>query len=194
MYYIFIPIMSIVNRLRGWGPTDNVVNRSFTLRALSFATSKYVCAIYVALLSLLLLGVSYIEAGIIMAGWALWAVPGWGEYFDFQRKDNDEIGWIDWLVSRLNFDAYMADTVSMALRGLYGYPLFVALSLYAGEYHGLLIGLLLLLQGPIYYISYLIRDGVKHVEMAEVIMGFLWGALLFSQFALSSKMLELFNL
>ncbi len=45
---------------------------------------------------------------------------GWGEYFDMSNRPNDdEVAWIDWVLSKFNVTNLTQDIIGMSLRGLH---------------------------------------------------------------------------
>lgn len=129
-----------------------------------------------------------IPAGIVVAsGMFLWALPGWGKYFSaFTGRDNpkeQEISWIDWIGYRIFLsDGYektnlMRGTLCMSLRGLYLYPMFIALAPFT-SWLSLIVGLGCLLQGPAYGLMRYLESEEYAVLYAELLMGAVIGCLL----------------
>jgi hypothetical protein len=113
--------------------------------------------------------------GIIVAlGMYFWAVFGWGDYFDFSGKKNDEIAPIDWLISRLMRPSPLADCVSMSIRGLFIAPMFIALA-FVGYPFAPFYGLVGALQGIIYYTSWKLLKKYDYTDFAELLTGFVFG-------------------
>lgn len=164
---IAILFAALINRLRGW---ESGYERFH---------GKYPCAVYMGLFFGLMAWDPYI--GLIVAiGWALWAVKGWGDYFDFSDRRNDEVSWIDTIVLKRAPSGPINDLISMSLRGLFILPLFIALSVYFTSPFPSLLGLVACLQGPFYYIGHLLwpdMSGRKTV-FAELATGALHGMLL----------------
>lgn len=122
----------------------------------------------------------------VAAGMFLWSLPGWGKYFSaFHGRDDlaeKEVGWID----RLGYAVYPPSvsmarnrrrgTLCMALRGLYLYPMFVALAVVVDPLAAL-IGLGSLLQGFAYGIMRNVPERYA-VTGAELTFGAIMGAML----------------
>ncbi len=98
-----------------------------------------------------------ISSVIVIAGVWIWASPGWGKYFSaydgLDKSGEKEIGWIDYVGDKLvhgttSSKNRIRGTLQMSLRGLYLYPMFMGLSYY--NIWALLVGLAVLLQGPVY--------------------------------------------
>lgn len=160
-------VCALINRLRGWETGYEKWH------------GKYPCAVYMGLLWGLL-SMDAVIGLIVAIGWALWAFKGWGDYFDFSDRRNDEVDWIDAVVLKRVPSGPMNDMVSMSLRGLFILPLFVALSVYLLTPLPSLLGLVAILQGPFYYIGHLLwpdMSGRKTV-FGELLTGALHGMLL----------------
>lgn len=122
---------------------------------------------------------AYIGA-IVAIGWALWAFKGWGDYFDFSDRRNDEVRFVDELIGRHVNPSPLNDMLSMSLRGLFILPLFIALSVYLSSLLPLLLGLAASLQGAFYYIGHMLwpdMSGRKTV-FGELATGALHGILI----------------
>lgn len=121
----------------------------------------------------------FMPVGIAVAfGTFFWAVWGWS--FEEITGEHDPAKYHSW-IRRAGIKAFPLDgsrdtnrvrgVLMKALRGLYLYPTFVALSLFATPW-SLLIGLGSLLQGPVYYLAGKLVREEKAVPLAE----WLWGA------------------
>lgn len=136
---IAILLSALINRLRGW---ESGWQRWH---------GKYPCALMMGLLW----GVQDASAAtgvVVAAGYALWAAKGWGDYVDFSARSNKEVGLIDGVMHGIGQP--WRDGVSMALRGLYAWPMCVALAMIDGAQWKALIGLLMLMQGVFYGVGH----------------------------------------
>lgn len=164
---------AILNRVRGMDKTW-------------IPHSQYISKYTVACAWGVIFGLAALDAGfgvIVALGMAFWSAFGWGDYFDFSARPNKEVRLIDWAVGLLIVPGAKADTISMSLRGLFILPMFVGLGMYHGNMVAVLIGLVGLLQGPIYYICQWIdednRAGFKTIA-AEACCGALYGYSIYS--------------
>lgn len=211
---LVILLAGAINRVRGWNPVTEFKVAEARRRGgwhwpdvadydvpdwrrwLAPFCNKFVCAGYMAVLFGAYHFVMFnnmVDAGVIGlivgAGYALWAAPGWGDYWDFTGQKNDEVGFIDSLLREIE-SALWLDVFSMVLRGLLGYPLFVALAFYFGSYLPVWVGLGMAGQALVYYLlRYRLgkvismnaaHDGtlIDAPMVAEWAMGLLIGALI----------------
>lgn len=179
--WIFIVLCAGLNRLRGWGPVDKYVRPDGSVarwrKVAEVLSSKYACALYLGGVCWPIYG--WPPAMIVAGGYALWAMRGWGDYFDFSKKPNRELAWIDAITRRLA--APWRDVAAMSLRGLYFYPAAIGLAWWVNSWHPLALGVLILLQGPVYLLAHRLdvddRRGVKTVA-AELAMGGIIGGII----------------
>lgn len=170
---LMIASMALLNRLRGWDIPFNGPQQILWLK------SKYAIALYAGAIFGLYASSWYVFA-IVTCGIAFWASRGWGDYFDFSSKPNNEITIIDDVLDIFD-NGPLKDTIAMSLRGAFLYVMFIALSLYTHSIEPLFIGALSLLQGPIYFAWHLIdKDDVRGIKTAgsELTMGALIGLML----------------
>lgn len=128
---------------------------------------------------------------IVALGFAFWTIFGWGNYFAAfhgrYSQIESEIPWIDRLGEKVfPFDGNRDTNLNrgafcMALRGLYFYPTFIALSFVTTPW-ALAIGLLCILQGAAYGAMRWAEEP-DAVSGAEWLTGALFGALLASALA-----------
>lgn len=111
---------------------------------------------------------------IVTVGMLLWALFGWGEYFDFSKKVNHEIRWIDALVGMFIRPGQYNDMVCMCIRGMFVYPMFAALALY-GYTDAWVYGFVGALQGIVYWVCWRLLYCFAYTDMAELLMGALLG-------------------
>lgn len=189
----FILAMGILNRLRGWGPADAWLADHpggippLRLRILSYATSKYVTSAYCGALTggcAAWLGygspLAICIGTVIWLGMMLWAVPGWGDYWDGSPKPNQEVGVIDRLAGRIFPPGFWNDWFSMSLRGLlFGYPMFIWLAIMQANPFPLAVGLGMFLQGTVYAAAWkAIKNPKWRIPVAECLMGMVIGRLI----------------
>lgn len=153
LFATYIAFFALLNRLRGWGPTDGMTYPPRWRRWLAVISSKYACAVYAGGFVYSLTG-DPILGGIMALGFAFWAVWGWGDYWDFSDRPNDEVGLIDWIVQQFLPAGEKADFLAMSLRGLFILPLFTMLAIYTGSLVAFFLGFAGLLQGPVYWIHW----------------------------------------
>lgn len=188
---IWILAFAVFNYLRGWGPTDLFDKPPLWRKIAAHVTSKVGTGIMAGFFVFLWkwLGVgdplpaSSHVALIVALGWYVWALRGWGDYWDFLELKNKEIGFIDSFVGRIFKPGEKNDLLSMALRGMFFYPAFVALAWYLSSWWPLLIGLGTLMQGPIYWLQNHYLAGRYNVhkygnDLSESLLG-AWFGLLF---------------
>jgi hypothetical protein len=140
-------------------------------------TSKGVTSVLCGVIA----GVSVLswQVGVIVAlGVWFWAIWGWGDYFDFSDKRNDEIYILDWFLSRFIQPSPLADGVAMSLRGLFIAPMFIALA-FVGYHFAPFYGLVGALQGIIYYTSWKLLKKYDYTAFAELLTGFVFGLALY---------------
>lgn len=145
-FYAFVIILlalswGLSNRGRGWGPI-NPKPPKWQAWLSEFCDRNTMAAWH---------GISIILAAIAFdvplwwqpmalalstaALWRFGTSPGWGEYQDGKITGNNEIAWIDrlvkWLLPSRKFetDPALIDGVSMAIRGIYYLPIFIAAGL-----------------------------------------------------------------
>jgi len=171
---------ALLNRLRGWGVKKDMVYPAWQAWLDRFGSKGYVAA-YMGLL-FGLYALDPIVGGVVALGYAIWAIFGWGDYWDYTDQPNDEVWIIDTIVARYFKPGAMADFASMSLRGLLGYPLFVLLAVYLGSMWPLLIGLGMAAQGAIYHVFFKqlgrVIDWEKAFITAELVTGAWIGALI----------------
>lgn len=171
---------ALINRLRGWSLKKNVSYPAWQV-LLSRFSGKAICTVYLGML-FWLFTFDPIIGGIVTLGYMVWAVFGWGDYWDYSDDPNDEVWLIDVIVARYFKSGAMADFVSMSLRGVLGYPLFVMLAVYLGSLWPLLFGLGMAAQGAIYHVFFKLLGRIIHWEKAfitaELVMGGWIGALI----------------
>lgn len=177
--FLAITIGALINRLRGWQPSKEA-GHPFWVEWLAIMGSKYACA---ATFGILVWVYSFDPGVGLIAGlgYALWAGPGWGDYWDYSEAANDEVSIIDAIVGIYAKPGAWADFFAMSLRGLIGYPLFMVLAAYLGSIWPLLIGLGMAAQGVIYHVGF--QWGKRFIEwtwafvITELLMGAWIGAL-----------------
>ena len=191
---IWMLYFGLMNYLRGWGPTDHYAKPPLWRKLAAHLTSKVGTGIFAGFFVFfsLWLGAdrdglaSLCIASIVALGWWLWALRGWGDYWDFSSRKNQEVRFLDALVLRFLPPGELNDLLSMSLRGfIFGYPLFLALAWALGSLTPLCWGLGLLLQGPVYWLQ---NRGLrkrynvhKHGnDLSESLMGVVWGLLLWA--------------
>lgn len=165
---LFVLGCAILNGARG--------SKLFGLTTSTTAT-RIICAVVLAFVCTAISGDPK-DLLIVSIGYMIWAIPGWGKYFSaFNGNDNpaeSEIKWIDRIGYRfVKTNNKLRGVLCMGLRGLYLYPLFLALG-------APVIGLVAVLQGVPYYVAGLLPNGsIRHAEYAwGAVMGLmLWGAL-----------------
>lgn len=165
--FLFV-FCAILNGARG--------SKLFNL-TISTTISRVLCALSLAVVYGVLSG-NTTSMLIVAIGYMVWAIPGWGKYFSaYHGNDNrseSEIGWIDRIGYRFVKDNNkLRGVLCMGLRGLYLYPMFLALGTPV-------IGLLAALQGVPYYVAGTVSSGtIRHAEyMWGGAMGLmLWGTL-----------------
>ena len=185
---IVILLSGIINRWRGWGLPKSGAFPAW-LTWLDRLGGKFYCSAYMGLL----FGLYTLDHNvglIVAAGFALWALLGWGDYWDYTEKPNDEVWFIDAVVGRFFKPGAVADFVSMSLRGiLLGYPLFIGLAVYLGSAWPLLIGLGMAAQGPIYHVFFrLLQRQINWITafiITEFAMGCWIGAVIAAALAMS---------
>lgn len=170
-----IPLCALLNHLGGQStyiPCPRITSRVFGITTAFYA---------VAALQLPL-GTALEAAGIVLAGMALWAVPGWASGFscigncEDGRQDTALANFINCLMGLSSLDklsqkqCWNWGVLYFTLRGLYIYPLFAGLG-YLLTPWAYLIGLAGVLQGVLYGTSSL-------VLWAEYKMGALIGLML----------------
>lgn len=159
----------LLHRLRGWGPTDNITDPPMWRKVAKLLTSKIIAVpLYIGLLYGLLTW-DWVIGLITGVGYQVYVISGWGDYWDFSEKRNDEVAMIDWLF-RDTEPGVWVDLASMSLRGMFAIFLFIGLAVYYSNPWPVAFGLLMLLQGPIYFLASLFGDDVK-VEIAEPLVG-----------------------
>lgn len=163
-HIVFLIICAILNRARGsklFGYTQ------------STTVSRIASSLGIGLVSLMV-GANIWQVMIIAIGLFIWSLRGWGKYFDaFDGVDNPEeteIKWIDDIGYSLVIgvgeeSVRKRGLICMCLRGVYMYPMFIALAWF--NPWALLIGTGCLMQGIPYYLAkYLPSEPVKWAEMA----------------------------
>lgn len=172
---VFMVIGAGLNRLRGWGAFPDGVPLTYLQEILKGMKSKIIAIpCYFGIAAGIYSGDLWL--GVIVAcGYQLWAIPGWGDYWDGSDRPNHEVGWIDDIFDDVD-EGWKRDLYSMSVRGLLGLPTFLAISaFYAGDaWLAPFYGLLLALQGLIYHGCRLFLPTVDWVHKAELIMGALW--------------------
>lgn len=117
---------------------------------------------------------------LAFAGFALWAIPGWGKYFAAGHGQYDpqekEIGWIDWMGEKIfPYDGKEQTNrkrgiICMGMRGLFLWPFFAAIG------HPL-TGLAMFMQGFCYGAGR--WNPNQTVPMGEFLTGVLIGILVY---------------
>lgn len=160
-------IFAIINRLRGWDSKYSLWH------------GKYPCAVYLGIITGFYSG-DYIIGLIVTLGWILWAIWGWGDYFDFSPKKNNENKFIDDFVGAHIESGWLNDLASMSLRGMFIFPMFIALSVYILSPYPFLLGLGACLQGLFYFIGHKLWPDMsgRSTVFGEVTTGALHGMLL----------------
>lgn len=171
MMTIYIFCMALLNRARGsqlFGYTK------------STTISRLVATFLMGLLSLAI-GYGVLDSLVIWLGLYLWSIRGWGKYFSAfmgnYNPDEREIKWIDELGDALVLETdeksnRLRGALCMCLRGIYMYPMFIALGL-LGHPMAFIVGLCCLLQGVPYWLGKYPKDmGVNPILYAEPT----WGA------------------
>lgn len=172
---LYVIAGALLNRLRGWGifPKDKVL--TLHERVIKALKSKVVAVpFYFGIITALYTG--SLTIGIIVAlGYQFWAIWGWGDYWDGSDAENDEVAIIDDLFEEMP-EGLIKDFLSLTLRGLIGYPTFIALYAFVPDltWHALVIGLGTGLQGFIYHGFRLLTWNGKFVLASELTMGALW--------------------
>lgn len=168
-----------LNRLRGWGPYPEGLVLSFRQRLFKRLVDKVVAVpFYFGIITFLYTGNWY--AGVIAAiGYQIWAIPGWGDYWDASDKPNHEVGFIDDLFED-EPEGWKRDLFSMCARGLIGWPTFVGLAFMQPgvTWPALFWGLGLALQGVIYHGFRIFYPTAAWVRKSEYAMGLLWTGLI----------------
>lgn len=179
---LFLFAGAALNRMRGWGPWP--VGHEFSVfdTVLKRLKDKLV-AVPFYFGTITALYTSDVWAGAIVAcGYQLWAIRGWGDYWDGSGKPNREVGFIDDLLEDWPPGEY-TDFIAMSLRGLLGWPTFLGIAaLHPGEaWPALFWGVLLGLQGLIYHTWRVVLARTRHPDFvlpAEWTMGLLWASLI----------------
>lgn len=165
MTVFLIGVTVALNRLRGW---ESGIEKWH---------GKYPCALLMGAVW----GGCYWDAAIgliVMAGYALWAAFGWGDYMDFSSNPNHEVSQIDQMFDR--FAQPWRDGFSMAVRGLFIWPMFAAVGIYLQTILPLLIGLAMVLQGLFYWAGHRLWPDVsgRATRFSEWMCGAWMGVLL----------------
>jgi 1,4-dihydroxy-2-naphthoate octaprenyltransferase len=172
MTFLTIIIFGIMNRLRGYDPSD--YNPTTINKVIGKITNKIVTSILSGA-ALYLLTQDIVLCLITAVGILIWSIPGWGDYFDFTHTKNNENKIIDKITSKIN-SAKVKDTVAMSLRGLFILPLFIGFSVYLQSFAPLVAAPLILLQGPTYLLSLkIVPDFGYNHALAEFLTGLLIG-------------------
>tara|TARA_B100000989_G_scaffold267629_1_gene221817 strand:+ start:890 stop:1477 length:588 start_codon:yes stop_codon:yes gene_type:complete len=182
---LLVLLSAAIGRLRGWGATDNIANPPKWRKLVDAWGSKYHAAAYMGLVFGLAAWSASLSV-IVAAGYALWAAKGWGDYWDYSDQPNDEVGIIDVAVRWVLPMGPWADFVSMSLRGLLGYPLFIGLAAWHYFIHAdmqacllaLVIGLGMGLQGVVYHLFRYRLGKVISVPWAHIITEWVMGGLI----------------
>lgn len=172
---LFMLAGAALNRLRGWNPYPQDAQLTRMQRILKPMKSKIIAIpAYFGFIASVYAGELWLGF-IVAAGYQLWAVPGWGDYWDGSDRPNREVGFIDDLFED-EPEGWKRDFYSMCARGLIGLPTFIGIGiLYAGEaWLAPFFGLLLALQGVIYHGCRLFMPTLDWVARAELLMGALW--------------------
>lgn len=179
MIFLCLLAIAILNYARG--------TRLFGLTS-STSISRIVVSFAMAIVSYIM-GYDILDIPIILAGIYVWSVPGWGKYFSSfmgnYNKDDREIGWIDYIGDNLIIATdeksnRVRGLVCMCLRGIYMYPLFIALYL-SGHPMAPIFGMGCLLQGIPYWLAKYAKDAGKNpLSYAEPIWGYFMGLMLWS--------------
>lgn len=127
---------------------------------------------------------SAIASVITFVGILLWVGPGWGKYFaafhgrySLREKEFFPADLIADTVYGKTNDPYLSGAIGMTIRAITGYPLFVALAAWLFDPLNILIGIGVLMQGPIYAVMRYIPERFA-LYAAEAITGLLMGTLL----------------
>lgn len=167
---IFIFLISFLNVARG--------RKLFGLTK-STMFGRVVFSFIAALWAFFLLYATSTQMLIIWVGLLIWSIPGWGKYYSaFTGKDDSdeiEIWWIDDLGYLLapgddEKSIRKRGALCMGLRGLYMYPMFVALAWY--NPWAFVYGAGCLLQGIPYWLNRFVYPSNTIFPEA------LWGALI----------------
>lgn len=176
-------LLAFFNRARGSG--------LYGLSKKSIVT-KLVSTLAMALTSAAIVSFTWYNVLIIWAGLMFWCTFGWGKYFSaFHGRDSIyeiETTWIDRIgykiipaeraesLKELEDDNRLRGMLCMSIRGgLFSIPMFAALSFTINPY-AILIGLLMFLQGPIYYLMQWVKEQYA-VFFAEIGVGVLFYAI-----------------
>lgn len=209
MKLILIALFAILNRLRGADLTQDWILANPDKPSIlcprwrivfDSLTDKTLCCVYMGIAAGLFSYHAYgwwaiLVALIVAAGTRFWAAFGWGNYFaafDGLSKAGPEVAWIDAIIYRLiprekNTPAWnrLRGTIGMSLRGLYLYPLFMALTIFQWFVESpqwwapLVIGFACLLQGPVYgAMRWIPKYTTRGVPVAETIWGGVMGWLI----------------
>ena len=129
------------NRGRGWGPLVGAPKWQFTVANLLNRDTMAAWHGISVVLACLAFGVPLWWQGTALAActaifWRLAVTRGWGEYQDGRDNTNDEIKWIDDLAMNIAarlpvrfLRPHWIDGISMALRGVYYVPIYIAAGL-----------------------------------------------------------------
>jgi len=188
---LWIIFFTTLNLLRGWGPTDLYERPPLWRKIAAHLTSKVGTGIIAGFFVWFMEGLGglspvappvHFAAPIIALGWYCWALRGWGDYWDFSTRPNQEVGFIDSLALKIFPPGEANDLFSMSLRGgVFAMPLFLALSYW---WPWAWIGAVIIGgQGLIYWVQNVMLRGIYSVHrhgnnLAEGLMGALWGLVL----------------
>lgn len=196
-YALFVALFAAVNRLRGWSAVEDFervygtgVKIPVWRRWADRLGSRGICGVYAGLLTAGLVAYTGADrsevAGVFFTagvGFWLWALHGIGDYFDFSRRPNNEVAWIDDLLRDLR-PGRNKDALCMALRGTHAAAFFIGVPFLAhGDYSvqalalAMIFGLAFTLlfaagKGLIYRVfSRLRRYHYDDIPLSEVVVG-----------------------
>jgi hypothetical protein len=178
---LLIIACAVINRLRGWGPTDKYDNANPPARPpLRLVIAKHLTGKNVVTPLYLGLAVwiysSSIElAAVFFAAYQVWALKGWGDYWDGSSKPNNEVSFIDNLVEKFLAPGLLNDLVSMSLRGfIFSAIILWPYAIYTASAGMFVVSSLMLWQGPIYHALRIASNDKGWHPIAEVMTGALW--------------------
>lgn len=207
---IVLTLCAILNRLRGHSFTKHHIEKEQERRKqvkwrvwADRLSSRLVISAYVGWLATtysLIKGSGWVDSSLyglfFSSAFILWASFGWGRYYPFGKWNAKEEEFYpadiisNYIFNKSN-NPYLAAGIGMTVRGLVALPLFIAVSIYLQNSLFIFLGLMLGLQGVLYYIAGRVcrpfyKDGQKisyRVELAEVLLGIIWGMIMIGSYA-----------
>lgn len=173
---IYILGAGLLNRFRGnggaWGPDW------------PHSVKRVIVSVWLALVFLSVVDPSSWGLWVlILMIWIIGYTPGWGAYFDMSDDQlGQEVGWIDWLISKAGLSGVHADLLGMSLRGLhFTVPVSAYLTLMHGGAATFWLAPVGLLMGPVYYGMLLLRNAQDRIRFEYIAWSeYAWGCVLAS--------------